>query len=183
MSRLATLASVGLVVMLPLTAVADPPSRDAVAAGQGGDVHVSVRDGRVSVRAENVSPQRLLQAIARALSAGLEFEAPPPGPVTVRFTDLPLADAIRRIVPSQGVVAVYGPRAEILHIKVLPDRGRRAAEQRPASGSPASALRPGRERWSPPDPRDLDDALVLSLSNAADDERDLGESLVPGEDD
>lgn len=156
------------------------------AGGAPGDPDVSVRNGRVTVRAENVSAHRLVQAIGGALSARLELETPPQGSLTVCFTDLSPADAVRRIMPGAGVVTVYGARGEVLVIKVSSDRGRSMAELRPRglTGSPPPAgAQPTRVVQHLRDGVEADDALVRSLSNPADDAAEWTEAVAPVEDD
>ena len=77
----------------------------AQAAGTNG-LQIEVQGGRVTVRAEKVPLNRILDRLAQQTGMKVTYEASPPSqPVTATLESLPVRDAVVRLMEGLGVPA------------------------------------------------------------------------------
>ena len=101
------------VLLVLLVVQAALPGAEALAAVARGAAPIDVREGRVTATVVESPLPTLLQAIARQGGIQIFLHAPLDEMVTVTFRDVPLEEALRRILRTTNAVFVYSEaRAE-----------------------------------------------------------------------
>lgn len=127
------------------------------------DVHY--RDGRLSARIQGLPLDDVLRAVSA--ETGLRFDGTPldERDVFKRFDDVPLAEALRRLVGRQNFTLVYGAGGEPERVRLLgvpaPPVARGSKAARPA---PFQVVLVGHRRWPSPTASPLPLAPVTGRS-------------------
>lgn len=79
-------------------------ARPAASLARWADLVIAVEDDRVSVTARGVPRQAVLEAVAERAGLALELDGRFDQPVSLAFARLPLRDALRRLIGSDGFV-------------------------------------------------------------------------------
>src|SRR5262245_4704288 len=97
-----TLVSVALTLGLAL-----PAARAANPPGTPG-LEVELHGGQVVVRAQKVPLNRILDRLAQQTGMKVTYESTPPSqPVTATLQQMPVRDAVVRLMEGQGVAYVF----------------------------------------------------------------------------
>jgi hypothetical protein len=116
----------------PLAAAPEPPT-------------VSYKDDRVTMRADDVPVSDVLEALKRQSGAEVRGELPA-GKVSATFDDIPLRDALGRILGDRSFTLTYGEdgRLRAIELKGGPQERKPVVEQaaRPPEKGPSK-----KERW------------------------------------
>jgi hypothetical protein len=131
---------IAVFVLLAAIASADgevPAQHDVNAASQreGEAPHhlMEYRDDRLSVRLEKVSLDDVLAELARISGGQIRGELREPHDVTAEFKDVPLSDALHRLLGNQNFALVYGRSGELRAVRLL------GGPQAPTAKTPAVA--------------------------------------------
>ncbi len=120
----------------------------ALAAGTGttqppapaGDRHIEYRDDRLTVRLSGVPLEEVLREVARQAGARVRGQLREPHDVTVAFENVPLSDALHRIIQNQNFTLVYGGDGRLRAVRLLgpPTAGPQGVTATPAAATPAA---------------------------------------------
>ncbi len=111
---------------------------------------LTYRNERLSVRLVGVSLEEVMTNLGRAIGAQVYGTVPQPREVSVEFDDVPLVEALDRLLGEQNYVLKYGKGDRLRAIKLLGGPGvpiRTAATPAPTTPTPAPAVMRGWGRW------------------------------------
>ena len=104
---------------------------------------LTYRNERLSVRLVGVSLEEVMTNLGRAIGAQVYGTVPQPREVSVEFDDVPLVEALDRLLGAQNYVLKYGKGDRLRAIKLLGGPGvpiRTAATPAPTTPTPAPAV-------------------------------------------
>jgi hypothetical protein len=110
---------------------------------------VEYRDDRLSVHLQKVPLDDVLSELARISGAQIRGELRDPHEVTAEFRDVPLSDALHRLLGNQNFALVYGRSGELRAVRLL------GGPQTAAPKSPAVASLLPTTTTLPPSPGNL----------------------------
>src|SRR5437870_7348893 len=121
-----------------LAAVALRPS-PALAAAQGSPI-VTYRSDQLSVRLESVPLEDVLAELGRVSGASIRGAPREPRDITAKFDDVPLPEALHRLLGDQNFMLRYGEGDRLRTIELFggPQEPRDATSTSPATGSVGS---------------------------------------------
>ena len=113
-----------------------PPATEAASQHDGAVPHrlVEYHDDRLSVHLEKVRLDDVLGELARISGGQIRGELRDPHEVTAEFRDVPLSDALHRLLGNQNFALVYGRSGELRAVRLL-GGPQTAAAKPPAVGS------------------------------------------------
>src|SRR5207244_5752847 len=119
-------------------AVALRPS-PALAAAQGSPI-VTYRSDQLSVRLEGVPLEEVLAELGRVSGAEIQGAPREPRDITAQFDDVPLPEALHRLLGDQNFMLRYGEGDRLRTIALFggPQEPRDASSTSPAAGSAGS---------------------------------------------
>ncbi len=119
-----------------LAAVALGPS-PVLAAAQGSSPIVTYRRDQLSVRLESVPLADVLAELGRVSGASIRGAPREPRDITAKFDDVPLPEALHRLLGDQNFMLRYGERDRLRTIELFggPQEPREASTTSPAAGS------------------------------------------------
>lgn len=123
--RLAIIAGVmlGALAVAPTANAGEPPARE-----DSWGLVVAVRDGLVSLEADHAPLTAVLEAIAEQAEFELSIKGELERKVTRTFVDVPLEEALRRMLQYDSSVLIHAPDGgPLIALRVLPS-GRGLAE-------------------------------------------------------
>jgi hypothetical protein len=132
--RSAAAIVLALLVLVPLHARAEEPAEEPAVEDTAGDL-VRYENGRVTVRATNAPLDRLLRDIANQTGATM-WGNPPTRTASFDMHDVPLADALKRMMGADSFMLTYGTDGHVRAIRFL-GRGEAVVYASPAP-SPAA---------------------------------------------
>jgi len=118
-----------------LTAAALYPT-PALAAAEGSSPIVTYRSDRLSVRLEKVPLEDVLAELGRVSGAEIRGAPREPRDLTARFDDVPLPEALHRLLGDQNFMLKYGEADRLRMIELFggPQEPRNASSTSPAAG-------------------------------------------------
>jgi len=111
----------------------------AAGAAPTAPVSVEVRAGRLSVRSEGAPLRAILDRVAAATGVVIHSAEPLDEPTSIELRDMPIDEALRRLLRSRNTLIVYGQEGAPSAVYVLADRGG-SAPPVPESGRPAQPM-------------------------------------------
>jgi hypothetical protein len=124
-----------LLLLVPVCVHTEEPAEEPATEDASGDV-VHYEHGRVTVRATDAPLDRLLRDIANQTGATM-WGNPPSRTVSFDMHDVPLADALQRMMGADSFMLTYGTDGRVRTIRFL-GRGEAVVYASPAP-SPAAA--------------------------------------------
>ena len=123
-----------------LTAAALYPT-PALAAAEGSSPIVTYRSDRLSVRLEKVPLEDVLAELGRVSGAEIRGAPREPRDLTAKFDDVPLPEALHRLLGDQNFMLKYGEADRLRMIELFggPQEPRNASSTSPAAGSVGGA--------------------------------------------
>src|SRR5438093_13506377 len=118
-----------------LAAVALRPS-PVLAAAQGSPI-LTYRSDQLSVRLEGVPLDEVLAELGRVSGAEIQGAPREPRDITAQFDDVPLPEALHRLLGDQNFILRHGERDRLRTIELFggPQEPREASTTSPAAGS------------------------------------------------
>ena len=115
----------------------------------------------------DVSLRHVLDTIAREARVRIVTDTPTEMRVTARFRDLPLEDALKRLLRSDALVFIYAPaeagstaaRARLMEVRAYVGSARRAGDLTGSNDTPVAAVKPAEEE-------DTNDGVVVAPSRS-----------------
>jgi len=119
-----------------LAALALHPS-PALAAAEGSSPIVTYRRDQLSVRLDSVPLEEVLAELGRVSGAEIRGAPREPRDITAKFDDVPLPEALHRLLGDQNFMLRYGERDRLRTIELFggPQEPRNASSTSPAAGS------------------------------------------------
>jgi len=118
--------TVAALILLAVVAVAQaevPAQSPAAAAprqdGEASHRRIEYRDDRLSVHLEKVPLDDVLSELARISGGQIRGDLRDPKDVTAEFKDVPLSDALHRLLGNQNFALVYGRSGELRAVRLL----------------------------------------------------------------
>ena len=141
---MASLLGLLLIAVLSLGAAPDAAAGSETIAGT-----IAVNGDRMTVRVSGVSLRSVLRALEQRSGIRVAVDAVLDERISVAFENLPLAEAVKRLVGSRPVAFVYetavGSGLRLLEVMVYPREGERASgadgAREPVESRPAEAAR------------------------------------------
>lgn len=96
---------------------------------------------KLTVRLSAVPIDEVLSEIERQAGAEIRGQVRNPHPVSAEFRDVPLADALHRLLGDQNFALIYGSGGRLKTLRLL--GGPQAAQAQPATAAPAVQPAPG----------------------------------------
>jgi len=108
----------------------------ALAAAEGSSPIVTYRSDRLSVRLEKVPLEDVLAELGRVSGAEIRGAPREPRDLTARFDDVPLPEALHRLLGDQNFMLKYGEADRLRMIELFggPQEPRNASSTSPAAG-------------------------------------------------
>ena len=140
------LAGVCLVMAASVWAATEPAKPESGQAAPPAPV-VRYADDKLSVEAKGADPAVVLQAIARA--SGAELVGAPRGgqPLTVAFSDIPVKDALERLVGAQNFTLKYTENGKLKAIELRGGQEAAPPPTRPADDKPTAEGNTTPAKW------------------------------------
>jgi len=113
----------------------------ALAAAEGSSPIVTYRRDRLSVRLEKVPLEDVLAELGRVSGAEIRGAPREPRDLTAKFDDVPLPEALHRLLGDQNFMLKYGEADRLRTIELFggPQEPRNASSTSPAAGSVGGA--------------------------------------------